>query len=118
MRLLKDSNPTAKMFSAQNSFHDGITGEKELCLVWETGRNRSFVYRDYSGVDFHPEIDPLVLTLYFIGWAVTLKGYNLDRLAVRIVRDKPEIIAVQPERYAALSDTGQFFIHDAVVKEK
>lgn len=115
MQRLKESNPTARRVIPKSSFYKPDKLVKQLYIAWETGRKRSFHYRDYMGCDLS-ENEPDTLILFFVGATATLKGHNLDRLASRLRYHEPETIAVTPSRYTALVDLDQFVIIEAIVE--
>jgi len=116
LRLLKDGNPTTPTF--QNSFYENDhRHSKKLAIVWEDGRMEGFSYGDFKGPKFVPD-DPNILILKYWGETVTLKGYNLDRLAFAFLKDEPEILLVTNTRYTALSNTNNFIITEAIIENE
>ncbi|MDO6430904.1 hypothetical protein Q4E93_09920 [Flavitalea sp. BT771] len=117
MQQLKEGNPTTMRVIPKSSFYKPDKSAKQLCIAWETGGIEAFHYRDLLRTSFRPEVDPNTIKLYFVGCCVRMKGNNLDSLAYRLLQHEPELIAVTPSRYIALSDVDQFVVNEVTIDD-
>jgi hypothetical protein len=114
---MKESNPTAKGQSTQNSFYNDLHSAKKLCIVWDTGRKMLFYYSYLIAVDFNLTDDLNVMTLQFMAHLVTLKGYRLDLLFSSFLGDEPHIITVKTQRYAGIDPENKPFVIEATIEK-
>jgi hypothetical protein len=114
---LTESKLSTEKQPEQSSFHLSPRIEKKLCIIWNTGQKKFFLYSHLITVELECLDDISIVIIQFIGECLTLKGYNLSVLFDRFLNDEPYFIIVTNPRYVTNIPPDEFIVTDALIEK-
>ncbi|MCF0075222.1 hypothetical protein LZD49_32365 [Dyadobacter sp. CY261] len=89
---------------SDHAFYETDGSVRNLCLIWQDGRQILFNYAYLLPAEFYPGRDLNEIILNFSGYLVSLKGYMLEPLFIQLRDHRPRVIQAVDPRYITEGD--------------